>query len=188
VRYLPWWKKHNLPELVEIPWLYVVLVIPICLMCMSIVGVGANRAGFGYEQQIPVQIVNGQVRIYQNFSRSETWTGQNYQLLEISNYVYHFNAHSCSSFVISSLIVPWTLAVLGLGDKWSWLVLFCIMVILFTRFWEVRENRHMHEVGGPRLGDENPQDDSEWDMAAMLLGVALAFAFWQFCYMICRKG
>ena len=193
IQHLPFWRSRNLPDLVDVPWQYIVGVLPILLLCCAIVGVGANRAGFGYEQHIPVILTpQGELHIYQTFNK-QYQNGTRYDL-EISNYVYHGVSHKSSAFVITSLIVPWNISVLAgknrkgkdrIGPRGEWLLLLLVMIILFTHFWETEENIGFpKQYGYPVLGAENPQDDTEYDMWNMIEGVFLCFAFYQACWMI----
>ncbi len=161
IQHLPWWKNRKLPDLVDVPWQYVVGVLPILFLCMAAVGVGANRAGIGYEQTIPIIITpGGQAKIYQSFRPDN---GTRYEL-EISNYVYHSQSHKASAFSITAMLIPWNLSGLAgvdsngkpqLSMRKEWLLWLCIMIILFA-YWENIENANMHAIGGPKARQRKP--------------------------------
>jgi len=74
-----------------------------------------------------------------------------------------------------------------LSPRKEWLLIFLIMLILFTH-WEMRENLGQIKQGGPVLGAENSEDDTEWDMLNMIEGVILCFAFYQCTWMLANPN
>jgi len=192
LQHTPWWKRRSWPDLVDVPWQYVAGVLPILILFMAVIGVGANRAGFGYEQHIPVILTpQGELRIYQTFNK-QYQNGTRYDL-EISNYVYHRESHEDMAFVLTALVVPWNISVLAgknrhgkdrISPRMEWLLIALVMLILFCH-WETEENIGFpKQYGYPVLGAENPMDDTHNDMRGMINGMLLCFAFYQCTWMI----
>ena len=160
------WRGRSWFRPIDAPLSYLIVVTPLCLLFLAVVGVGANRAGFGFEMTIPVRVTGGRVEVVRNYNASDPTI----QLIEVGNHIYGGLSHYSSAFLLMAPIVPFDVeGALGWKERYKWILLLCIMVALYA-FWETKENKHMREIGGPRMSDQNAQDDSDWDMAMMLLG------------------
>jgi hypothetical protein len=148
---------------VDAPWLYLIVIIPILLLSLAIVGVGAQKNWYAMEI-----VVDGKT-------------------VMVPNPAYSHVAHTCANLIIG---LPGLIFNFGFSMKQKLLVVFLVL-LLFALFWETKENRDIQEslrrTGHQDLAYQNPPEDSEFDIAATLDAMGIAGGIYGACWFACAS-
>jgi uncharacterized membrane protein YjdF len=189
VQHTSWWRKRGFADIVDVPFEYLIVVVPLLILAMGITSVGGHRTyGFGFEMKIPIKGTPGNFTIYQAFRDGNVTNW----LLEIPNYLYANSSHFCTEFSMGAVTLP--LAVENLFGKrkdgtpragpFFKIVLVLILITTLAAHWEHIENLGQLASGGPLIGSYNPPDESLANMVFDTLGLISAIALFAVTNMI----
>lgn len=139
---------------IEAPALFLAITIPILLISLAVLGVGASLNWY------TMDIVSPDGRT-----------------LRVPNPAYSYTAHRCANLLIG---LPLAVFNLGFSEKKKWSVIILIMLICALD-WEVRENKQVLQ-GGQSLEFYNSPEDSEFDITATIDSFTATFALYWACW------